>query len=94
MLVDWGGPAPVLHLLDNGPGFHHVPALPRDMYSESGRGLFIISLLSEEFSVSRRPDYGSHARAVLSLRAARSSARLLTAGCGLRPAADMTGAHR
>ncbi len=65
--VDWSGASPVLHVLDNGPGFHHVPALPRDVYSESGRGLFIISLLSEDFSVSRRPGRGSHARAVLSL---------------------------
>jgi PAS domain S-box-containing protein len=66
--VDWTGPLPVLHIFDNGPGFHHIPALPRDVYSESGRGLFIISLMSEDFSVSRRPDGGSHARAVLALR--------------------------
>jgi serine phosphatase RsbU (regulator of sigma subunit)/anti-sigma regulatory factor (Ser/Thr protein kinase) len=65
--VDWSGPAPVLHVLDEGPGFHHVPALPRDVYSESGRGLFMISLSSEDFSVSKRPQGGSHARAVLSL---------------------------
>jgi anti-sigma regulatory factor (Ser/Thr protein kinase) len=65
--VDWSCAAPVLHVLDNGPGFHHVPALPRDVYSESGRGLFIISSLSEDFSVSKRPTGGSHARAVLSI---------------------------
>ncbi len=66
--VDWSGSSPVLHVLDEGPGFHHVPALPRDVYSESGRGLFIISLLSEDFSVSKRPAGGSHARAVLALQ--------------------------
>jgi PAS domain S-box-containing protein len=65
--VDWSGAAPVLHVLDNGPGFHHVPALPHDVYSESGRGLFLISLLSDDFGVSKRPEGGSHARAVLSL---------------------------
>jgi PAS domain S-box-containing protein len=65
--VDWSGATPVLHVLDQGPGFHHVPALPRDVYSESGRGLFMISLLSDDFNVSRRPKGGSHARAVLSL---------------------------
>jgi PAS domain S-box-containing protein len=65
--VDWTGAAPVLHVLDNGPGFHHVPALPRDVYSESGRGLFMISLLSDDFSVAKRPTGGSHARAVLAL---------------------------
>jgi anti-sigma regulatory factor (Ser/Thr protein kinase) len=44
-----------------------VAALPNDVYSESGRGLFMISLLSDDFSVSKRPEGGSHARAVLSL---------------------------
>jgi anti-sigma regulatory factor (Ser/Thr protein kinase) len=67
VIVDWTGAAPVLHVLDRGPGFHHVPALPRDVYSESGRGLYIISAMSEDFSVSKRPDGGSHARAVLAL---------------------------
>ncbi len=66
--VDWSGAAPVLHVLDDGPGFHHVPALPKDVYSESGRGLFIISSLSDDFSVSRRGGRGSHARAVVALR--------------------------
>ncbi|MGR4065286.1 MAG: SpoIIE family protein phosphatase [Vulcanimicrobiaceae bacterium] len=63
--VDWSGTLPVLHVLDDGPGFSHVPALPRDVYSESGRGLFIIELMSKTFSVSKRPQGGSHARAVL-----------------------------
>jgi PAS domain S-box-containing protein len=65
--VDWSNAAPVLHVLDNGPGFHHVPALPRDVYSESGRGLFLIALLSADFAVAKRPEGGSHARAVLAL---------------------------
>jgi anti-sigma regulatory factor (Ser/Thr protein kinase) len=65
IVVDWSGASPVLHVLDDGPGFEHVPSLPRDVYSESGRGLFLISLLSESFTVARRPEGGSHARAVL-----------------------------
>jgi anti-sigma regulatory factor (Ser/Thr protein kinase) len=72
--VDWSGPDPVLHVLDRGPGFHHVPALPRDVYAESGRGLFIIALSSEDFSVAKRPDGGSHARAVLALKTRRNAA--------------------
>jgi anti-sigma regulatory factor (Ser/Thr protein kinase) len=63
--VDWTGTAPVLHVLDAGPGVRHVPALPRDVFSESGRGLFIISELSDDFSVAKRPQGGSHARAVI-----------------------------
>ena len=65
--VDWSGATPVLHVLDDGPGFQHVPALPRDVYSESGRGLYMISQLSDDFSVAKRPAGGSHARATLSL---------------------------
>jgi PAS domain S-box-containing protein len=62
--VDWSGEAPVLHVLDNGPGFRHIPILP-DVFSESGRGLYIVSMLTQDFHVSRRADGGSHARAVL-----------------------------
>jgi len=55
----------VLHVLDSGPGFERAPMLPADVMSETGRGLFIVSTLTKEFNVSRRPDGGSHARAVL-----------------------------
>jgi anti-sigma regulatory factor (Ser/Thr protein kinase) len=56
----------VLHLLDKGPGFHFSPRLPSDLYSEFGRGLFLISQLVSDFTVERRPGGGSHARIVLS----------------------------
>ncbi|GAC1407879.1 MAG: hypothetical protein NVSMB64_15290 [Candidatus Velthaea sp.] len=63
--LDWSGPAPVLSVLDAGPGFRHTPKLPLDLLSESGRGLFIIAEMTEEFNVTPRPHGGSHARAVL-----------------------------
>ncbi len=69
--VDWSASAPVLHVMDRGPGFRHTPILPDDPYSEYGRGLFLISTLTEDFHVSRRPSGGSHARAVLSLHRTR-----------------------
>ncbi|MGD0473966.1 MAG: SpoIIE family protein phosphatase [Candidatus Velthaea sp.] len=72
--VDWSASAPVLHVMDRGPGFRHAPILPDDPYSEYGRGLFLISTLTDDFHVSRRPSGGSHARAVLSLRRARLAA--------------------
>jgi anti-sigma regulatory factor (Ser/Thr protein kinase) len=65
--IDWSVSAPVLHVLDRGPGFRHTAILPDDPYSEYGRGLFLISTLTDDFHVSRRPSGGSHARAVLSL---------------------------
>jgi anti-sigma regulatory factor (Ser/Thr protein kinase) len=58
----------VLHLLDKGPGFAFAPRLPADLFSQSGRGLFLITQLAAEFSVARRPGGGSHARIVLKSR--------------------------
>ncbi|HZZ64602.1 MAG TPA: SpoIIE family protein phosphatase [Candidatus Baltobacteraceae bacterium] len=63
--LDWPGGRPVLHVLDGGPGFRHAPKLPENLLSEQGRGLFIVSRLTSEFHVARRPNGGSHARAVL-----------------------------
>jgi serine phosphatase RsbU (regulator of sigma subunit)/anti-sigma regulatory factor (Ser/Thr protein kinase) len=63
--LDCSGASPVLHVLDSGPGFRHLPKLPENALSEHGRGLFIVSRLTEEFHVTRRPHGGSHARAVL-----------------------------
>ncbi len=45
----------VLHVRDNGPGFEFLPKLPPDLYSENGRGLFLISALAADFKVTRRP---------------------------------------
>jgi anti-sigma regulatory factor (Ser/Thr protein kinase) len=63
--VDWNRGYPVLHVIDEGPGFTYLPRLPRDAYAEAGRGLFLVSALTEDFHVSRRHVMGSHARAVL-----------------------------
>jgi len=63
--VDCGGPQTVVHVFDRGPGFRHMGRLPSDPYSESGRGLFIISSITEEFTVNERECGGSHARATL-----------------------------
>jgi len=67
--LDWNGKTPVLHVLDGGPGFQHVPRLPANVMSENGRGLYIIDRLTTEFHVNQRPNGGSHARAVLSREA-------------------------
>jgi anti-sigma regulatory factor (Ser/Thr protein kinase) len=55
----------VLHVLDKGPGFAFTPRLPPDLFSQSGRGLFLIAHLALNFSVERRAGGGSHARIVL-----------------------------
>jgi len=69
--IDFATEEPVLHLLDNGPGFRFNPNLPDDVLSERGRGLYIVSSLAKNFSVDARLGGGSHARAVLELRSGR-----------------------
>jgi serine phosphatase RsbU (regulator of sigma subunit)/anti-sigma regulatory factor (Ser/Thr protein kinase) len=63
--VNHSGTATVLHVIDGGSGFRHTSRLPQDLYAENGRGLFLISALTDDFTVSERPEGGSHARAVL-----------------------------
>jgi PAS domain S-box-containing protein len=66
IVFDWSyKTAPVLHVLDRGPGFTFAPKLPSDPLSERGHGLYIVSSLAEDFNVTHRYDGGSHARAVL-----------------------------
>lgn len=62
--IDSSAPQIVLHVLDRGPSFRHISRLPADPYAESGRGLFLIAAMTDEFTVSERPDGGSHVRAV------------------------------
>jgi serine phosphatase RsbU (regulator of sigma subunit)/anti-sigma regulatory factor (Ser/Thr protein kinase) len=60
--VDWNAPDPILHVIDRGPAYDVQASLPADIMSESGRGLFLISVLGEDFSVTPLPGYGNHAR--------------------------------
>lgn len=63
--LTWDDPAtPVLHVIDDGPGYAPQLDLPADDV-ESGRGVFIVSKLTREFTVTQQPGRGAHARAVL-----------------------------
>jgi PAS domain S-box-containing protein len=69
--IDWTGEKPVVTVSDTGPGLSRLSAaLPQDHLSESGRGLFLISALADEVSVSKSPAFGTELRAVLPLRRA------------------------
>jgi len=57
---------PVLHVIDDGPGYVPRTGLPPDD-AESGRGLYIVAQLTREFTVTQLPRRGAHARAVLLL---------------------------
>lgn len=68
--VQVGDGALILHVVDKGPGFHFFPRLPRDLFSESGRGLYLIAALADGFTVEPRPGGGSHARVILPISGA------------------------
>jgi PAS domain S-box-containing protein len=63
--LTWDDPAtPVLHVVDEGPGYTFRDGLP-PADAESGRGLYLVRRLTRAFAVTKLPERGSHARAVL-----------------------------
>jgi serine phosphatase RsbU (regulator of sigma subunit) len=54
-----------LHVMDEGLGFDAKPALPKDIWSESGRGLFLVHALADAVVVRRLPKYGSYIKVLL-----------------------------
>src|SRR5665213_3012657 len=66
--LNWDDPAaPVLFVRDAGPGYAAVARQPSHD-AESGRGLFLISKLTREFTVTNLQDNGAQSRAVLKTR--------------------------
>jgi GAF domain-containing protein/anti-sigma regulatory factor (Ser/Thr protein kinase) len=63
--LDWSGEYPVLHVIDRGHKFTLTGSLPRDLLSESGRGLFIVRQLSRDLIVEHVAGYGNHVIAEL-----------------------------
>lgn len=63
----------VLHVIDEGPGFEYRPSLPEDVWSECGRGLFLISQLGSNLEVSRLPGYGSYVKVTLPISSRRKA---------------------
>jgi serine phosphatase RsbU (regulator of sigma subunit)/anti-sigma regulatory factor (Ser/Thr protein kinase) len=64
MLVEFAD-RPTIHALDNGSGITSIPQLPPDLFSESGRGLFMIQSFAHDVSFRPRPGGGTHTRVVL-----------------------------
>ena len=77
--LDLSADVPILHALDRGPGFTYNARLPKDIMSDSGRGLFIVRSLVSDLNITRRTDGGSHARAVLPFTIRMPQARFDTA---------------
>jgi anti-sigma regulatory factor (Ser/Thr protein kinase) len=66
--LEWSNGSPQLHVLDRGAPFNAPPHLPKDVLSESGRGLYIVRQLSKNLSVEHVPGYGNHVVVELSIR--------------------------
>ncbi len=67
--VDSNDETLVLHVFDSGPPI--APArhrLPEDMFSERGRGLFIVEQLAADIQIERVPDRGNHISVTLARR--------------------------
>jgi len=69
--ISTSGSKVCLHVIDDGPGFDRQPALPSDIWSESGRGLFLISALAENLKVEPLAGFGSYVSVELQPRARR-----------------------
>lgn len=54
-----------LHVMDDGPGFEGPPTLPADVWSESGRGLFLVGALAKDLTIQRLPAYGTYVKVLL-----------------------------
>ena len=61
----WRGDEPVLTVRDNGRGFQPRARLPDDVFSESGRGLFLISAFARDVTSSTRLEGGTDVCVVL-----------------------------
>jgi anti-sigma regulatory factor (Ser/Thr protein kinase) len=57
----------LLHVIDKGPGFQYEPSLPASVWAESGRGLYMVSMLAPNVEVERVPGLGSHVAVTLPL---------------------------
>lgn len=63
--LDWSERQPCVDVHDLGPGFELDTTLPEDPFALGGRGLFIVSHLTEELEVAAKAAGGSRVRAKL-----------------------------
>lgn len=92
--VDWSGESPVLSVVDLGPGFDLDGVELPDVSAEGGRGLYIVSHLTEQLSVARRRGGGAIVEAVLPVRrSVEESHDPLRSTFAALPAAEESGAE-
>jgi len=66
MEIDWTSAAPIVTVVDTGPGLEKfVAQLPDDEYTEDGRGLFLVKTLANDVRVESDQGYGTKMTVVL-----------------------------
>jgi anti-sigma regulatory factor (Ser/Thr protein kinase) len=65
VFLDVNGPWPTLHVVDRGPQFEVPGNEPPDVWSERGRGLFIVRALVRDLAIVPRAGGGNHVRVTL-----------------------------
>jgi anti-sigma regulatory factor (Ser/Thr protein kinase)/predicted ArsR family transcriptional regulator len=63
--VDWSAGRPRLEVHDLGPGFELRPSLPDDPFASGGRGLFIVSHVTDDLAAAAKRAGGSKVSAVM-----------------------------
>lgn len=63
----------LLHVIDSGGGFDYAPALPENVWQESGRGLYLVASVARNVTVSRIPGGGSYVAVTLPIKVLSSA---------------------
>lgn len=71
--LHWPGSRPTMTVADLGPGFELAPALPEDVTSIGGRGLFLVQQLTGDFETAARRGGGTRVKVTLPVGRAPST---------------------
>ncbi len=75
MEIDWSDAAPIVTVVDNGPGLERLAAhLPEDTLTEDGRGLYLVKTLARDVCIESDRGYGTKMTVTLPIERRRRSA--------------------
>jgi GAF domain-containing protein/anti-sigma regulatory factor (Ser/Thr protein kinase) len=66
LALEWRAERPILHVLDRGAGYRAASTTKADVFSEGGRGLWLIDKLGGRLELEPLPGFGMHTRVILS----------------------------
>ncbi|HEX8806941.1 MAG TPA: SpoIIE family protein phosphatase, partial [Candidatus Aquilonibacter sp.] len=75
MEIDWSATAPVVTVVDTGPGLERFAAqLPEDALTEDGRGLYLVQTLAQDVCIESDRGYGTKMTVTLPIERRRRTA--------------------